>query len=94
MLCHIEVQLRSPNEVLCVNIATYQTFVMKKSYIYALMIAASAVGVSCQPAMPMVPDSGRKVVPPQGSTGTEKPWNAPTKTEGDAVLGPLSNMRR
>lgn len=42
----------------------------------------------------MVPDSGREVVRPQGSTSVEKPWNAPTKTEGDAVLGPLSNMRR
>ena len=67
---------------------------MKKSYISAFLIATSAVLASCQTSIPMVPDSGRKVVPPQGSTNTEKPWNAPTKTEGDAVLGPLSNMRR
>lgn len=42
----------------------------------------------------MVPDSGREVVGPRGTSDTEKPWNAPTKSEGDAVLGPLSNMRR
>lgn len=58
------------------------------SGIVALLVA------SCQPSVPMVPDSGREIVRPQGSTISEKPWNAPTKTEGDAVLGPLSNMRR
>lgn len=57
----------------------------------AIIVSALA---SCQPALPPVPDSGRTVVRPQGSSLTEKPWNAPTKTEGDAVLGPLSNMRR
>ncbi|MBE6418708.1 MAG: hypothetical protein E7031_01100 [Akkermansiaceae bacterium] len=67
---------------------------MNKTFLYTLVVAASVMMVSCQPALPMVPDSGRTVVPPQGSTTTEKPWNAPTKTEGDAALGPLSNMRR
>ena len=42
----------------------------------------------------MVPDSGRQVVGPQGSTDVEKPWNATPRAEGDAILGPLSNMRR
>lgn len=64
-------------------------------YKYLIICATIAVaGISCQPSISMVPDSGREIVGPQGTTDTEKPWNAPTKSEGDAVLGPLSNMRR
>ncbi|MBQ4593986.1 MAG: hypothetical protein IKC90_06875 [Akkermansia sp.] len=67
---------------------------MNKSVVFTAIVAVAALVAACQPALPMVPDSGREVVRPQGSTSVEKPWNAPTKTEGDAVLGPLSNMRR
>lgn len=42
----------------------------------------------------MVPPSTREVVPPQGSTATPKSWSRVTEQEGNAVLGPLSNMRR
>ena len=49
---------------------------------------------ACQPSLPLVPDSGRKVVGPQGSTYVEKAWNRPNQAEGDAALGPLSNARR
>ncbi len=49
---------------------------------------------SCQRALPPVPDSGRTVVHPKGSTDIEKPWNSTTRQEGDAILGPLSNARR
>ena len=59
--------------------------------------AAVAIGLGlscCQNSVPRVPDNGRVVVPPQGSTSIEKTWSTPTRAEGDAVLGPLSSQRR
>lgn len=52
------------------------------------------VAASCQPALPEVPDSGRTVIAPRGSSENLKPWSVPTKQEGDATLGPLSDMNR
>lgn len=64
----------------------------------SLTMMALAVGVlaatSCQRSMPPVPPSNRTVVGPSGSTDVSKPWNRITQREGDAVLGPLSNVRR
>lgn len=59
--------------------------------VYALSLACLA---ACQNSMPAVPDSGRTVVGPKGSTNIKKAWNGPTRHEGDSILGPLSNMRR
>jgi len=59
--------------------------------VYALSLACLA---ACQSSMPAVPDSGRTVVGPKGSTNIKKPWNKTTPHEGNAILGPLSNMRR
>lgn len=63
---------------------------------YMLVIAAvCALGLSaCQTSVPPVPASNRQVVKPKGSTEVEKAWGGITEKEGDAVLGPLSNMRR
>lgn len=65
---------------------------MKYAIISSVLLATLCT--SCQRTMPPVPDSGRVVVQPKGSTDIEKPWNATTRQEGDAVLGPLSNARR
>lgn len=59
-----------------------------------LALALCVAATSCQRAVPPVPDSNRKVVGPDGSVSGEKPWNQITKSEGDAILGPLSNARR
>jgi len=48
----------------------------------------------CHRTLPPVPQSHRPVVAPRGSTDVVKPWNGTTRQEGDAILGPLSNMRR
>lgn len=65
-----------------------------RKIISCVMVLSALFCVSCQTRLPMVPDSGRTVVGPQGSSDIEKPWNATPRAEGDAVLGPLSNMRR
>ena len=63
--------------------------------ILAITCALAVVGLSaCQSSLPPVPDSGRRVVGPQGSTNVSKTWNRPNQAEGDAALGPLSNARR
>lgn len=59
----------------------------------AVLCAVPLLG-SCQRSVPPVPQSNRQVVPPRGSTDVTKPWNHLNKLEGDAVLGPLSEMRR
>ncbi|MDO5472497.1 MAG: hypothetical protein Q4F35_04085 [Akkermansia sp.] len=66
---------------------------MKYIVISATVLAAACMS-SCQRSVPMVPPSTREVVPPQGSTVTPKSWSRVTEQEGNAVLGPLSNMRR
>ncbi len=64
----------------------------------ALTAIFAATGIilcaSCQSSPPTVPDSGRVVVEPRGSESNTKSWNTIQKSEGDAQLGPLSNMRR
>lgn len=65
---------------------------MKYPLITALILASLCT--ACQRALPPVPDNGRVVVQPKGSTDIVKPWNGTTRQEGDAVLGPLSNARR
>ncbi|MBR7110192.1 MAG: hypothetical protein IKC90_09135 [Akkermansia sp.] len=62
--------------------------------IFAMAVVLGLCLGACQTAVPRVPDSGRKVVPPQGSTSMEKTWSTPSRAEGDAVLGPLSSQRR
>ncbi len=47
---------------------------------------------ACTPPVPPVPDNGRVVVGPKGSSEREKPWNNITQKEADAKLGPLSGM--
>ena len=66
---------------------------MKSIIAITSLLAVVAVS-ACQPSLPPVPDSGRRVVGPQGSTNVSKTWNRPNQTEGDAALGPLSNARR
>ncbi|MBR5213069.1 MAG: hypothetical protein IKV92_02305 [Akkermansia sp.] len=67
---------------------------MNKITVLTGAVVFAALAASCQRSLPLVPDSGREVVRPQGTTSVEKSWNAPTRSEGDAVLGPLSNVRR
>lgn len=62
----------------------------------AMMIVPAALAVSlpsCTPAMPPVPDSGRTVVGPRGSTEQEKPWNGMSKQEAESIL-PFGTNRR
>ncbi|MBT9450431.1 hypothetical protein [Akkermansia glycaniphila] len=63
---------------------------------FAALIAATGILLcaSCQSTPRTVPDNGRVVVEPRGTEGNTKPWNTIQKAEGDAQLGPLSNMRR
>lgn len=63
---------------------------------YTILLAAlcSIALSACQNAFPPVPENNRQVVRPKGSSDIEKPWGGITSKEGDAVLGPLSNMRR
>ncbi|MBR5886820.1 MAG: hypothetical protein IKZ07_01295 [Akkermansia sp.] len=49
---------------------------------------------SCQRSISMVPPTTRTIVAPEGSEGSAKSWSRITEQEGNAVLGPLSNMRR
>ena len=49
---------------------------------------------SCELPMDEVPPNTRKVVGPSGTSENVKPWNETTKQEGDATLGPLSDMNR
>lgn len=59
-----------------------------------LLVASSMVMTACESAVAPVPPSNRKVVEPRGSSDVTKPWNQTTRQEGDAILGPLSGMRR
>lgn len=65
-----------------------------KTGLIAVLLMGSLCCVSCTQKVPAVPDSGRVVVPPRGSSETTKPWNTTTRQEGEAILGPLSGMRR
>lgn len=68
---------------------------MKVNIVLILASLSAAVVVnSCQPAMPAVPPSNRTVVGPKGSSDAVKAWSAPTRKEGEAVLGPLGDMNR
>lgn len=49
---------------------------------------------ACELPMAEVPPNTRKVVGPSGTSANVKPWNETTKQEGDATLGPLSDMNR
>lgn len=62
---------------------------MKKIY---LPLLCSFLLTACNPPVPPVPDNGRVVVRPKGSSEREKPWNNITQKEADAKLGPLSGM--
>ena len=66
---------------------------MKNIIIPALVLTALGLS-SCQNSVAMVPPNTRPVVGPEGSTGNVKSWSRVTEQEGNAVLGPLSNMRR
>lgn len=65
-----------------------------KTHLALIALVSCAAFTGCQRSVPPVPSSGRVVVEPSGSGVSEKPWNQPTKQEGDAILGPLSNARR
>ena len=60
----------------------------------AVLLALPFVMSSCQTRMPSVPDSGRKVVPPSGSTESQKSWSRMTEQEGSAAFGPLGEMSK
>lgn len=66
---------------------------MKKTIIYALLMSALGL-TACQRSVAMVPPNTRPVIGPEGSSGSVKSWSRVTEQEGNAVLGPLSNMRR
>ncbi len=59
----------------------------------SLIILTAALLASCTGTLPAVPDNGRKVVEPSGSTGTVKSWNLVTEQENNAIL-PFNTMRR
>ncbi len=58
-----------------------------------LCLSIAALMAACTP-LETAPEGQRAATPPQGSSDVEKAWNAPTKQEGDAILGPLSQPRR
>ena len=63
-------------------------------HILLMALPVLVVATSCNVKMPPVPPSNRTVVEPGGSSRSVKPWNETTKQEGDAVLGPLSDVNR
>lgn len=65
-----------------------------KSKMFLVVALAAVLMPSCHPAMPAVPPSNRTVVGPKGSSEAVKAWSAPTRKEGEAVLGPLGDMNR
>lgn len=67
---------------------------MKTACTLLALALCTMAATSCQRGVPPVPSSGRAVVGPSGSVSGDKPWNGITKSEGDAILGPLSNARR
>ena len=67
---------------------------MKNAFTAILAATGILLCASCQSSPPTVPDSGRVVVEPRGSENNTKSWNTIQKGEGDALLGPLSNVRR
>lgn len=67
---------------------------MKTQFLFAILALCTVAVTGCQRSVPPVPPSNRTVVGPSGSTNSEKPWNAITPNEGNAILGPLSNTRR
>lgn len=67
--------------------------IMKKAVVSLLLLSALGL-TSCQPSVAMVPPNTRPVIGPEGSAGDVKSWSRVTEQEGNAVLGPLSNMRR
>ncbi len=71
------------------NLAPIET--MKKML---LLLLPAALFASCQRPMPEVPDSGRTVVAPKGSSEGSKSWNRMTREEGEATLGPLGSMSK
>jgi hypothetical protein len=93
MLCHSALNTLEFRVRIC-YITGIDNNAMDKFIVLTGAVVFAALAASCQPSLPLVPDSGREVVRPQGTTTIEKSWNAPTRSEGDAVLGPLSNMRR
>lgn len=60
-------------------------------YLVPLLLVCSLSLVSCQ-KMPEVPDSGRTVVAPKGSTEATKSWSRMGRQEGEAALGPLGGI--
>ncbi len=59
----------------------------------SLIILTAALLTACQNTLPAVPDNGRKVVPPSGSSETQKSWNQVTEQENNAIL-PFNTQRR
>ena len=61
---------------------------------YDMLFAASAALflASCETAVPAVPDSGRTVVAPKGSSDAVKSWSKMSRQEGEAALGPLGGL--
>lgn len=66
---------------------------MKTRLLILLPLVALSLS-SCELPMAEVPPNTRKVVGPSGTSENVKPWNETTKQEGDATLGPLSDMNR
>lgn len=61
---------------------------------YSMLLAAvAAIALSsCESSVPAVPDSGRTVVAPKGSTEAVKSWSKMSRQEGEAALGPLGGL--
>ncbi len=59
-----------------------------------LILPVALSFAACELPMDEVPPNTRKVVGPAGTSDNVKPWNETTKQEGDATLGPLSDMNR
>lgn len=61
-------------------------------YTMFLPALAAVLLASCQPAVPSVPNSGRTVVAPKGSSEAVKSWSIMGRQEGEAALGPLGGL--
>lgn len=67
---------------------------MKSFFPMLALVGCVLATTACENTVPAVPPTNRTVVGPPSSGMSEKPWNQPTESEGQAILGPLSNTRR
>ena len=67
---------------------------MKTTFALSLALVLVLSMSSCQRKLELVPDEGRRAPVAPQKEGRVKAWNGIIKQEGDAVRGPMSDMRR